>query len=593
MCGKIKGSVYARYEKAVILLLMVIAYVFLMIGVWNSYPMHTTTDELGVLVGAAHLAGLDWSGVISNSGYYGFGWYSLFFWLFRLTDSPIIIYRTIIIITAFFRVLIIPIAYNILKNHLGVKQEVYLFMLSFLMPFLHTSTVGIISNEYILEFLIWIILLLICKSVTSVNIKKRILYSTLLVGAVAYSLFIHTRALTMLIAVTMVYFIYGTVYKKKQAISIVVGMPVIYVISQKVISIYQAAIYGEQGGALRNATVSVSRFDIFDIKTWEIWFHMIVGIVNTESIITGGMFLAGVATLIFYVRSLIKTKRRVLPVEGNMILSIAVLCIGATIAAFLISNWFRGMFLTWGEPMASAQYAYKGLAYVRYWDIYVPPLIMCTFALLPKLTYKKIICTAMLVITVMHVAYIIWLIPLVKYNGNCAGFLYGVGHYNQEFQVTQDYFLKCIAISLIIAFMAFCVSQTKYRQYALVLFIGFTMLSHYNKQTEYNVSIKKRISSKIMASYEEKLLLDTQGIEIGTIYLNDESTGADNNWKIYSVAQFYFNRYTLKIELPTELKKNDVIISVLESHKIETMYQDINCYILDDNEVWYTYLELN
>jgi hypothetical protein len=72
---------------------MILIYVILSIEVWDSYPMYMSTDELGTIVGAVELAGLDWSNDIKNSGYYGFVYYSLFFFVFKITDDPIIIYR--------------------------------------------------------------------------------------------------------------------------------------------------------------------------------------------------------------------------------------------------------------------------------------------------------------------------------------------------------------------------------------------------------------------------------------------------------------------------------------------------------------------
>ena len=118
------------------------------------------------------------------------------------------------------------------------------------------------------------------------------------------------------------------------------------------------------------------------------------------------------------------------------------------------------------------------------------------------------------------------------------------------------------------------------------------MVFHLNEQVEYNLTIKEQISSKITASYYKKCELEKQKIELGTIYLNDETRGTDTNWKIYSVAQFYFNRYTLQMELPQEIEENDVIISTNKSQVVEETFNDINCYVLDDNEIWYTYLNI-
>lgn len=583
-----------KHERRNIIIIMIIAYAFLLIGVIDSKPMHTTTDELGGLVSAAYFAGLDWSGVITNSGYYGFGYYSLFFLLFQITDSPFIIYRTIIIVTALLRVLIIPIAYYILKNYLDVKVGVYLYAVSFLMPFLHTSTIGVISNEYVLEFLIWLSVLLVCKSTSAKNQKESVLYMISLVLVSLYSLFIHTRALTLLIALLLVYFVYGIITKNRASTIVILGLPVFYFVSKIAIGEYQKNVFGLTGGELRNGGVNVNfKFDLFDKNVWDVWFRMIIGMLDTENIITTGIFLMGIVVFFWYLKTVITQKHSILSVQGILILAVSVLCIGATIAAFLVSSWFEGMLNSWNDADASSQYAYKGLTYVRYWNIYVPVFMLCSFSILIKLEYKKIIRQTVLISVFLHILYIHRLIPLLKNNGGCAGFLYGVGHYADTFQVSAQYYFKCIAISLSAMIVTLCIIESKYRKYAMIAPIIFMMQFHYNEQTEYNAQIKNKISSKILASYDIKCKAEEHNIDFGTIYLNDESNGMDANWKIYSVAQFYFNRYTLQMELPSSLGSKDVIISTNKSGRLESMYSDVNCYVLDDNEVWYTKLNLD
>ena len=581
-----------KHEKIKVSLLMLIAYIFLLIGVINSYPLHTSTDELGGIVGAAHFAGLDWSGIISNGGYYGFGYYSLFFWIFKITDSPLIIYRVIISITALIKVMIIPISYYILKNYLHVNSG-YIYIIAFMMPFLHTSTVGAISNEYILELTLWLVIFLTCKIVENMNNWKLIIYSILLIFTCLYSLFIHTRALTLIIALILVFTIYGIIDRNKKVIFIVNGIIISYFISKKIIELYQNSIYKISGSEIRNGSVVVNLgFNLLDKNTWDVWFHMIVGLIGTESIITGGLLILGIVTVTWYLIYLFKIKRDILGIQGNMILAITVLCIGATIVAFCVSDWFAGMLATWGQEGASKNYAYKGLAYVRYWNIYVPPFIMCIIALLSKVNYKKIINISLLCLVVLYVLYIYAIIPLAKDNMSCASFLFGIGHYKNGFEVSADYYLKCIAISFAFTIIAYVIAQTKYIYYALFPFIILMLFFHINEQTEYNIEVKKQISEKITSSYNEKCKLDKQGIKIGTIYLNDETSGNDANWKIYSVAQFYFNRYTLQTQLPKVLEKNDIIISTNKSDIVESLYENINCYVLDNNEVWYTYINL-
>ena len=213
-CTQFVEQDIGKHIKVKIILYMLCAYILCIVEGMCKMPLSVPSDELGAIVGAASLAGKDWSGVIGNSGYYGFGYYALFFWLFKITDSPIIIYRIILMCTAFIRVMIIPISFYIGKKFLMIKSDKILLGITFIFPFISSSRIGEIDNEYILEFLIWLELLLICKKIQYGESKKNISWTLLLVIVSCYCLFIHTRALALVIAVICVLGIYGIIKKK-------------------------------------------------------------------------------------------------------------------------------------------------------------------------------------------------------------------------------------------------------------------------------------------------------------------------------------------------------------------------------------------
>lgn len=151
--------------------------------------------------------------------------------------------------------LIIPIAYYIAKNYMQIKSEGALYLCSMLMPFLYSASVGIISNEYVLELLIWIIILLVCKVLQYQNNKfKRTMYVCALTLSCFYSLFIHTRALVIIIAVLIVFFLNSIFdksrYNKVLFTFVSIGITVGYLISKILISLYQAEIYGKKAKKL-------------------------------------------------------------------------------------------------------------------------------------------------------------------------------------------------------------------------------------------------------------------------------------------------------------------------------------------------------
>jgi len=118
------------------------------------------------------------------------------------------------------------------------------------------------------------------------------------------------------------------------------------------------------------------------------------------------------------------------------------------------------------------------------------------------------------------------------------------------------------------------------------------MVIGYNQANEnYNKKVMEQISSMVLSSYEQKCLLEESGVDIGQIYAYDDRK-IDSNWYICSVLQFYFYEYRVEDECPTTVGTDDIIITYGRSEKIEREFPQLNCYELDNNEVWYTNITL-
>ena len=76
--------------------------------IW-TYPMNNTGDELFMFMTPARYAGLDWSGVMEDYRYYGFGLTLFFTPLFRLIDDPVILYRIMVSVMILLQSLIAPV----------------------------------------------------------------------------------------------------------------------------------------------------------------------------------------------------------------------------------------------------------------------------------------------------------------------------------------------------------------------------------------------------------------------------------------------------------------------------------------------------
>ncbi len=574
--------------------MMMIANVILVYSFVDVYPLHTTTDELGAIVGAASLAGFDWSGVIDRSGYYGFGYYSLFAPLFKMHLSPITIYRTILIVTRVLRgSLISGIAYYIGDHYYKFSSKLELMMLSLICVFpLHPNDDANIINDVVLDIFFWLIILFLCKIIEHIEkTGKCIKWNFVYIVTAFWSSFLHTRALIILIASSLVLF---GLFLYRRKISLLLSTLVIPLLgfSKVLINMYQNYIWNTSGEGLRNASVNVTMHILIkDVKTWKIWFDMVIGHISVQSLLTGGLFLLALVVVLKYLCGIIVQRQMEENIYINIVLLISVLSMGAAFSAFLVSDWFMDMYNTWDTMEKGKAYGYKSMCYVRYWNVFSMPFLFTGIYLASKREYQDCIKKSLCVWIMVVLGFVKMIVPIIQSNTSAGSFLFTYLTDRSE-KVTEQFYYKSILVSMIFVVWALVIYCNKKNRRYSIFPIVLLMVIGYNWANEnYNKYIMESISSMVLTSYEQKCCLEESGADIGKIYAFDDRQ-IDSNWYICSVLQFYFYEYTIDDEYPVDVQADDVIITYKRSEKIETDFPQLDCYELDDNEVWYTNIAL-
>lgn len=593
MFGKKMEEFINHHEIFVIVFLMVVFSLFLSWPLFTTYPLHTTTDELGTIVGAASLAGYDWSGVIDKSGYYGFGYYIIFAPLFMLHLSPIMIYRIILVFTRCLRECVIfSISYYIGKYYLGFSSKAILLQVAIICTIpLHPNNDTNIINDVVLDIMLWIIIILVCKMAEHIEcLYKYMLYFFAYIAAVFYASLLHTRALAMIIA-SFISVLGILIYKRKKRLfwSIIV-IPII-LLARKFIELYQNGIWRLSGGKLINASVRLGfEWNMIDAKAWNIWFDMLIGHISVQSLLTGGLFLAAVVAIMKYIFDAIKETKKA-NIYLNIIITISGLAVGATFAAFLVSSWFSEMYSTWNTNEMGTAYCYKALCYVRYWNVFSMPFILAGIYLLEKKEYRSCIRKAIYGWIIMIFLFIHLVVPIIKENEAAAGFLFTYLSEKRE-RITAEFYYKCILYCAIFMFFSCIIYYgTKYKSLAVTPIVMLLLIGYQNANVNYNEPIREDVSSMVLASYAQKELLEQANINIGHIFAYDDRK-VDQNWYVFSVLQFYFYEYRIEDDYPDLVQANDIIVTYDRNPKIEKDFPNLSCYVLDDNEVWYTELKL-
>lgn len=262
----------------------------------QEYPVRMISDEIATLSGAAHFAGLDWSAVISKAGYYGSGFYGLFFWLFKLTDNPFIIYKCMLIGASLAQAIVAVVAFVIMQRHFEIRNGKVLCVFSIACSYMVVTFPNRTYNEHILILLTWIVTLLFLELKKSIGQKvKTSILTGILMLTLAYGLTVHTRALTLWIACAFVVLLYFYLYRSWLVSKLVVlfGGIIGYFGGNQFVALVQKTVWAaENGETVRNGAINVSiNFKILDPTTWFSALAVFLGQLNTISVFTGGFMI--------------------------------------------------------------------------------------------------------------------------------------------------------------------------------------------------------------------------------------------------------------------------------------------------------------
>lgn len=382
----------------------------------QTVPVRTLSDELATMSGAAYFAGLDWSGVISNAGYYGSGFSALFFPLFLLTDNPFVIYKGMLIGASAFQALIAPISFHILSRYFKVERKALLIPASLACSFMVVTRTTIFYNEHILIFISWVAAWLLCILATTDEKGKKRLYTLLLTALFGYALTIHTRALTYWLALGAVIVFYGWVHRKWLVSPLVFagGGVVFYVLGNKFVDLVQKGIWLAGNQPLRNESVVIHPpTDLLSPDTWQAWFSIIFGQLNTISAVTGGFILLSVIIAFCVIWKGI-VKRQGEPLY-TAVLVFFFLCCGATIFAQSFS-WLGGVIGGIQEGYGTKIYGMKAVTYVRYFGPYVGPVFMCGLSVLfsRQEKLKQYLRVTAVLYAVLTLVWCVLILPYIK-----------------------------------------------------------------------------------------------------------------------------------------------------------------------------------
>lgn len=170
--------------------------------------------EMALLSWAEYLAGHDWSELLSNTDYFGVGFYVICYPFVALIKDRYILHQVILAFVCILETIPSILSYKILRKDFKVDDKVFCFLGAVAVSFFDVVYTATALNEHPLKVILWVIVYLILRLIGTENKKKKIIYSVLVSLLLCYSLTIHSRAILTVMAFVFVIFAYLIIYRK-------------------------------------------------------------------------------------------------------------------------------------------------------------------------------------------------------------------------------------------------------------------------------------------------------------------------------------------------------------------------------------------
>lgn len=556
----------------------------------RTFPMIYVSDETSALAIAANLAGNNWNDVQVQAGYYGFGFFSFLWSVFKWVQSPIWLYRIVMSILSFINALVGPICFHILTTFFENIERVTKIIISILcgcLTILNTAVISI-KNEEILNLVVWIIVYLLCEILSEKEEKKKIKFELGLLVVLGYSLTLHARSIALYIGVVVAASLYYIFYKKKLMHTFFyIVMLGEYIIVDKLVELYQASIWS---GNVRNSSVSdsvsasLSKLSITE-ETLQGLFMIVGGQVYTATVFTGGVFLIGIVIICIYILGIkkyrLEQEDRYVLVIGGMFLACTAMAIGGQAL-----TWLPGVIK--GLTEGTYKSAYRGFTYMRYFGLFFPPVVMSSLivANIHNKIMKPSVKISIFITGILTLFWINVVLPHIENKFNT--FFSTLSGMKTGMEVTRDDWLRgSVLMFVFLASWLWVTYHNKLNYLLIALTIFLIMERVYIFESSTYIS-QQRNYKKADAGYE--LLKDISNmLETEDIYVFDDSKATDH--QIFYLYQFMNNSLHIIPELPEEIQENTIIFS--NKNICEVLNKKAYWAKLDNNEYVYCFGKKN
>ena len=538
----------------------------------KTVPFTDIADEVAMLSVPAYFAGYNWKEITDNLSYYGFGYFIFFAPLFKAGLDTVVIYKIILIITSVLEEMIPLILYNILIKHFNICSSVKLMLISTMVSFLTVNPLYNIINEHILIILVWAIVFFLIKLLFVCEKKIKSQYTILLLLAMVYGLFIHTRFIALVIAVFLGIILYRIVFKEWLVNKALFALfPVGYFVANVFIKNIQNLVWGKT--ELVNASINVNFAVGNNIKDFVLGnILLFIGNIGTMQIFFLGCCFLMLFSLIYYIYFSFHDKTHSKLFKIYFLISVIfIFCTGITLLGIMFQNRER-LLLNINDKN---EYSIKYLTYLRYYILYTSPLFFlgCVLLLCEKHIFEKIYKLAFMVETLVMYIWLIYISPIISDTYFGASTFYPFSYLLKlKAKLSLDDIRGIAIIVFNLSVLLILLLKNKKNNWAFLL---LTTLFIYRY-----VYFAENIANPIARKYYQEIDKSIEYIneikdDINKIYVYSK------NRTLPFMYQAYLYDIKILTDIPENLESGDILISDQSISNIKEDWKEIN---LDKNE---------
>ncbi|MCM1568126.1 MAG: hypothetical protein NC081_01615 [Roseburia sp.] len=541
----------------------------------TAYPLRTLSDELATISSAAYFAGKDWSLVVGNANYYGFGFSVLFAPLFHFVDNPVVLYRTMLITESLLQSLVALIAFHLMTRYYGITHSLYVTVCSVACSYMVVTRTMIVYNEHALIFCSWLIawlLLILYDGVKTGDGKRKNGGSFLIICVLTYALTLHTRSVIYWIALAVVALLY-LIAERKMLLSWKILAPLAvagYLGSKEIVRLVQKLLWAtKENGALKNTKINIRlSLDFLRPENRGPWSNIVLGQMNTAAVISGGLLIIGlilgIVLLFRYGKHVFTAKGKKTEIEWNYLLILLYfgLLILGTIAAQSLM-WLKQTKEAMELGTGTWAYGMKATTYMRYMGPYLGPVLLAVLAYMHQAAGSRIksgkantgsllAVFGMIVTWALHLLWGRRVYPYVYQNTYALECYLPAALQNiRDLHLERNLYIPATILSALLA-LFFCLCYYKKKTMpAVVVLAGYLMYQYCYNAVAYDLVDQKAYYYTVQSSYElVKSLEEQPDFHLDSIYVVESRELKDH--QNYYLLQFYMNDYRIVPDKPAE-----------------------------------------